>query len=383
MAGLTMKNVILLAALATVAGAAMADTCMVSPTAKETVSGRFGKFRNGGAANHGSSNQQPHMHDGLDFSTSNANQPVFASDAGTITLAGAHGSAGNTIMIKRTNGDIVAYYHLSGIASGLAAGMTVKAGQQLGLSGNTNRGSESVGKMLKHLHFVYGTAQKDDARAKAFPENAGRGPFNPGQLPAAFNQQQGIGWKTDPSPYFCKTYAIQDGNPAQYPVLGKDTKEQFAILFGSVPAGGTPPNIKFESSQVAAANSDVAIANAAGTTAVAMLKDSDGYGSLPTAPIGGYDTMSTSEMMLTEATRRFSDANWNTNITKVSSRALWVDYNRAIGVSNYMAEAIYRKKERVEALLATYTAQKMKGIRLKTDAARERALRNDVARSIN
>jgi murein DD-endopeptidase len=114
-----------------------------------------------------------------------------------------------------------------------------------------------------------------------------------------------------------------------------------------------------------------------------MLKDSDGYGSLPTAPIGGYDTMSTSEMMLTEATRRFNDANWSTNLTKVSSRALWVDYSRAIGVGNYLAEATYRKKERVEALLAVYTAQKMKGIRTQVQASHERALRNDVARSIN
>lgn len=379
-----MKNVILLAALATVASAAIAaDTCMVSPTAKETVSGRFGKFRGGGAANHGSSNQQPHMHDGLDFSTSNANAPVFATSDGKITWIGGRGSAGNTIMIQRAGGDIVAYYHLAGFAPGLSVGMNIKAGQQLGLAGNTNSGSASVGKMDKHLHFVYGTSQKDDARAKAFPENASRGPFNPSQLPSAFNQQKDIGWKTDPSPYFCKTYPIQDGHPAQYPVLGKDTKEQYAILFGSVPSGGTPPNVKFESSQVASANSDVAIANAAGTTAVAMLKDSDGYGSLPTAPIGGYDTMSTSEMMLTEATRRFSDANWNTNITKVSSRALWVDYNRAIGVGNFLAEATYRKKEKVEALLALYTSLKMKGIRAQTATARERAQRNDVARSIN
>lgn len=381
-----MKNVILLAALATVASSAMAaDTCMVSPTAKETVSGRFGKFRGGGAANHGSSNQQPHMHDGLDFSTTNTNAPVFATSDGKITWIGGRGSAGNTIMIQRAGGDIVAYYHLAGFATGLSVGMNIKAGQQLGLAGNTNSGSASVGKMDKHLHFVYGTSQKDEARAKAFSETAGRGPFNPGQLPSSLNLQKDIGWKTDPSPYFCKTYPIQDGHPAQYPVLGKDTKEQYSILFGSVPAGGTPPNVKFESSQVASANSDAVMANSKGMEIYTMLQDKNesSFGALPTPPIGGYDTMSTSEMMLTEATRRFSDANWNTNITKVSSRALWVDYNRAIGVGNYLAEATYRKKEKVEALLALYTSLKMKGIRAQTATARERAQRNDVARSIN
>ena len=43
--------------------------------------------------------------------------------------------------------------------------------------------------MVKHLHFTYGTAQRDEARAKAFAQDASKGTFNPGQLPSAFNQQ--------------------------------------------------------------------------------------------------------------------------------------------------------------------------------------------------
>ena len=70
--------------------------------------------------------------------------------------------------------------------------MEVKARQYIGLSGNT-----PCDAMVKHLHFTYGTAQKDEARAKAFTQSASKGTFNPGQLPFAFNQQQGIGWKTD------------------------------------------------------------------------------------------------------------------------------------------------------------------------------------------
>jgi hypothetical protein len=60
-----------------------------------------------------------------------------------------------------------------------------------------------------------------------------------------------------------------------------------------------------------------------------------------------------------------------------------VDFNRAVGVSNYMAEAIYRKKERVEALLAIYTSQKTERLRKQTAAAHDRAQRGDVSRSIN
>jgi len=364
-------------ALAGTTALAVADTCMVSPTEKQTVSGRFGKFRGGGSGNFGSANQKPHMHDGLDFSTSGASQPLYATTDGVITFIGKRGTAGNAILIKRGNGDVVAYYHMSGFATGLKQGMEVKAGQQLGLSGNTPSDA-----MVKHLHFTYGTAQKDAARATAFPQNAARGAFNPGQLPHVFNQQAGIGWKTDPAPYFCATFPIQDGNPQHYPILGKDTKEQHAILFGNVPPGGVAPNVKFEPAQVAAANADAALAAAEGKSPAEWLSDKDGYGTLPTAPIGGYDTMSTSEMMLTEAGRRFSDAEWNNNITKVSSRALWGDYNRAVGVNNYMAEAILRKKERVEALLAIYTSQKMARIRKQAEAAHERAQKDAVSRII-
>ncbi|MGO3987596.1 M23 family metallopeptidase [Pseudomonas sp. SAS7] len=357
---------------------AIADTCMVSPTDKEIVSGRFGKFRGGGAANHGSANQKAHMHDGLDFSTSGTSQPVYATTEGKITFAGSRRSAGNAILIQRANGDIVAYYHLSGFANGIKQGVTVKPGQQLGLSGNTPSTS-----MVKHLHFTYGTTKKDEARAKAFRENAHRGPFNPAQLPSPLaHPQVDIGWKTDPAPYFCQTYAIQDGHPEHYPILGKDTKAQHQILFGNVPSGGVAPDSTAEPVQVAAANADAALAEADGKTPAMYLSDADGYGALPTAPIGGYDSMSVSEMLATEASRRFSDAEWNNSITHVSSRALWVDYNRAVGVGNYLSEAIYRKKEKVEALLAVYASQKLAGQRIQTDGAQQRAQKGAVSRSI-
>ncbi|MBN0934105.1 M23 family peptidase, partial [Pseudomonas aeruginosa] len=76
---MTMRNKLLALAALVAVTPALADTCMVSPTEKQTVSGRFGKFRGGGAGNFGSANQKPHMHDGLDFSTSGASQPLYAT----------------------------------------------------------------------------------------------------------------------------------------------------------------------------------------------------------------------------------------------------------------------------------------------------------------
>ncbi|MEN1677870.1 M23 family metallopeptidase, partial [Pseudomonas aeruginosa] len=59
------------------------------------------------------------MHDGLDFSTSGASQPLYATTDGKITFIGNRRSAGNAILIERSNGDVVAYYHMSGFATGL------------------------------------------------------------------------------------------------------------------------------------------------------------------------------------------------------------------------------------------------------------------------
>lgn len=331
-----------------------ADACMVSPTEKEVVSGRFGKFRGGGDANSGSANKEPHMHDGLDFSTSGASAPLFATTDGVITFIGSRGTAGNTILIKRNSGDVVAYYHMSGFAPGLQQGSVVKAGQNIGLSGNTPSSS-----MTKHLHFVYGTSKKDEVRAASFPANASQGVFNPGQLANVFNQQVGIGWKTDPTMYFCKTYPIQDGHPEHVPLLGGDTYAQHKLLFES---GSVKNDASFDAQQVVAANADIALA-AAGASAIKIPADTETFGSLPSPPLGGYETMSTSEMITTEAMRRFSDADWNTNIPNIEERGLWVDYVRIVGVSNFIANATLRKKERVEALLALYTSMRLNAAR--------------------
>ena len=162
------KPLVLTLALA-ISGSAFADTCMVSPTSKEQVSGRFGKFREGGAANFGSGNAKPHMHDGLDFSTSGQTAPLYATSAGTVTWAKLRGSAGNTVIIKRDNGQSAVYYHLSYIA--VKEGDKVQAGQEIGRAGST--GMQPGGAV--HLHFIYGVPNADDARAKTFSADANSG----------------------------------------------------------------------------------------------------------------------------------------------------------------------------------------------------------------
>ena len=375
------KLLVIVIALSAIGNAIAADSCMVSPTAKEEVSGRFGKFRAGGAANFGSGNSKPHMHDGLDFSTSGQNAPLLATTAGTVTWAKLRGSAGNTVMIRRANGEVVAYYHMSYI--GVKEGDKIEAGQEIGRAGNT--GMQQSGAV--HLHFIYGVPTPDDARVKTFSADAAKNPtFNPTQLPNAISKKSvDFAYPTDPSPFFCKTFPIQpDGLQG---ILGADTKAQYAKLFGAAPpTNGVTPSTQFDATQIAGANGDAYQAAAKGaTTMVAMastLNDADGYGSLPSAPIGDYETMSPAELLSTEARRRFTDVEWNTNVTKVSSRALWVDYLRAVGVSIYLNEAIRAKKERVEMLLSTYTSQKLAAKREDAASIRDRIQRDAVHAAI-
>ncbi|CEL49642.1 conserved hypothetical protein [Xanthomonas citri pv. citri] len=87
-------------------------------------------------------------------------------------------------------------------------------------------------------------------------------------------------------------------------------------------------------------------------------------------------------MLATEAARRFQSADWNNELTRVSERALWVEFVRAQGVSNYLQEAIYDKKQSVEALLAVLTSQRLEHVRKRTAEAQERAVRGDAVRSV-
>lgn len=345
-----------------IAGSAFAETCMVSPTTKEVVSGRFGKSRSGGEGNFGSANQNPHMHDGLDFSTSGLSVPVVSPTDGTVIYAGARGTAGNAVLVKRSNGDIVAFYHLSGIT--VKVGQQIKAGDQFGVSGNT----PTTG-MVKHLHLTYGTSARNDAKAKAFNPEMLKRSFDPGSLSNSAKFQSGIGYKTDPSPYFCDTYPIQDGHPEDAKVLGADTKSQYEILFGTPPENGVRPDTPgLDDVQVAAANADAATADSMGKSIEDVAGDSGTFGSLPESPVGDYKSMSANEMMQTEAFRRFTDSKWNNELASASRRALILDYIRADGFSNYMDVAISRKKESIEALLASYVSLKSK--RIKDDVYR-------------
>lgn len=85
------------------------------------------------------------FHKGIDLATGNYNIPIYAAEAGEVTVAGESGSAGNWIRIDHGNGLVTKYMHNDKIY--VKAGQTVEKGQQIGLSGSTG---DSTG---NHLHF--------------------------------------------------------------------------------------------------------------------------------------------------------------------------------------------------------------------------------------
>ncbi|KWV12110.1 hypothetical protein ATB53_01375 [Xanthomonas translucens] len=308
------------------------------------------------------------MHDGLDFSTG-GKTPLYATTDGKVVYKGYWGGYGNSMVIQRPNGHFVRYSHLSGFADGLAEGSEVKAGEQLGIAGNTGGG-----KMAVHLHFSYGVPDRQEARAKSFLSSAaGLRSLNPAQLPnRLINGGKGLGWKTDPSPYFCEAFPIVDGRGSRF---GKTTKEQYTMLYDDAPEGGAPP-------ELAAARMQQAEAAANGQSIKEFLSDADGYGALPGPPIGTSETQSSREWLLTEATRRFASAEWANELPKVSQRALWVDYTRMTGVKLKLEHAIREKDQRIEALFAVYVSQKLASQRQQVEQARRRTVAQQALREI-
>ena len=71
--------------------------------------------------------------------------PIWASAAGTVTLAGWNGDYGNCVMIDHGNGYTTVYAHLSSVD--VSAGQSVSSGQTIGACGSTGLATGA------HLHF--------------------------------------------------------------------------------------------------------------------------------------------------------------------------------------------------------------------------------------
>lgn len=86
------------------------------------------------------------MHRGTDFAAPTGT-PVFAAGTAIVEFAGMKGANGNYVRLRHDNGWRTLYLHLNRIMPGIAPGVQVAQGQQIGEIGTTGR---STG---PHLHY--------------------------------------------------------------------------------------------------------------------------------------------------------------------------------------------------------------------------------------
>ena len=347
-------------------GTAMAeDTCMATPTGDPTVvTSRFGVWRGG------------HVHAGLDFRARGA-KPLLASSEGKVVFAGTMQGYGNSIVIKRPNGDLISYHHMSAFAEKFnknGVGKEVKAGEALGFSGIS--GLEEYGsKAQEHLHFNYGTSDNGgyggmgQTSGGNFPSDkvANVSKSHPTSTSELKNKVflGNVGKLfTDPAPYFCDDYPIQDGGKLQDYGYGTTIKQQHEAVYGNIATGGKPPEITAAAmdadAKAEAQAQKQAEAAARGDVFVLDKSYGDGlpYGMMPQSVIGDWLSQSPLAMMLTEARRRFDSWLWQTSLNFMSTSALYIEYLKILAVENYMEEVAQRKRERIQMLLALYILQK-------------------------
>lgn len=86
------------------------------------------------------------LHGGIDFAAPTGT-PIYASGTGVVEFAGPKGANGNYVRLRHDNGWLTLYLHMNAFAPGIADGVRVTQGQQIGEVGTTGR---STG---PHLHY--------------------------------------------------------------------------------------------------------------------------------------------------------------------------------------------------------------------------------------
>lgn len=330
----------LVAAGLLVAQSGWAATCLVEPVkiSRNMVTSVFGKSRAlpqyGGAQ---------HIHWGVDMQArKEQNRAVGAElvavDNGTIIGAGFWGSGyGNRVALKRDNGDIVIYSHLSKVdpkiksggsvgfkdAAGGVGDHRVQAGEVIGVAGGTaNHVSNNERAIHLHLEYVTGYGGTK-IRETNDGTNATRSRY-----------------MRNPIDYMCRAIPHAPGAGVETGSPGRGTVP--------VPSGGS-----------VTAKSDVPSSDEQIKEASAIqpqVTEQERYGMPDSPPYETYAGMSESQIVETELLRRTLDTEWETKLTGWSKRGLWAEIARMRGVKLWAEARIAEKYSRIEGMLSTRLA---------------------------
>lgn len=129
------------------------------------------------------------QHEGVDIGVPTGT-PVYAVQAGTVTLAGVEGGYGNSVVIAHTDAISTRYGHNSVLL--VKAGDKVAKGQMIAKSGNTGR---STGPHL-HFEFVYNGQKQYDLQNQYFGVDEKNGAEYVSSIVGEnFKKQCGSKWK--------------------------------------------------------------------------------------------------------------------------------------------------------------------------------------------
>ncbi|WP_244111725.1 MULTISPECIES: M23 family metallopeptidase [Burkholderia] len=328
---------------ATLPGRAWADACLAEPVNSPTnmVTSTFGKTR---LLEHYSA---PRIHWGVDFharDSSGSPAQLKAVDNGTVIGAGWWGSGyGNRVALRRANGDIVTYSHMSMVdpklkggslvgfaGGGVGVGTTqVSVGDILGVAGGTGNHMDRPDYKV-HVHVEYVTGY---GGVKLRETNDGHDSTRSHYLRNVLE-------------YSCKTYPFAAG-------AGRVTQG----------TGGGPPQPAQESAATVAVTASNAVPVSADQVYEAQQAQpavtlQERYGFPDAPPYDSYDGMSEAQIVDAEMTRRMLDSEWETRLTGWSKRGILAEIARMHGDKLWLQQKIAEKRRRIDAIEAMTLALK-------------------------
>lgn len=352
------------AAAALLPAQASAQSCLADPVNIPTnmVTSTFGKTR---MLDHYAA---PRIHWGVDYQARNPSNPsqgaqLKAVDNGTVIGAGWWGNGyGNRVALKRANGDIVLYNHMSmvdpklkggslvGFAGGGAAvGSTqVSVGDILGIAGGTGSHMDRPDLPI-HLHLEYVTGY---GGVKLRETNDG-------------TDSTRSHYMRNELEYACKTYPFAAGaGPVTKGTGGAAPNPAASAVAGAAAAATGSSSVPVSADQVYEAQQTQP-----------SVTPQERYGFPDSPPYASYDGMSEAQITDAEMSRRMMDTDWEVQLTGWSSRGILAEIARMHGVKLYLDSKIAEKKRRIEAMKAMELALKTnRYMQPAVDAAYQRAV---------
>lgn len=347
--------------------------------------GRFGENRNG------------RSHGGVDISPKVSGKPeqMVAINSGKVVYIGGKT---NALTIKLDNGDQVAYLHNK--INNVKVGDKVAKGQPIAVMGN-------AGTTPVHLHLSYGVPKKHAFSHHLQVQNVANTYKNSSALKALIlhgnNHIQPHLTLTNPAPYLPEDVAFIFGSAndnAMTPYLGNTMRTQWNALYSEVTGITLPTSscIQVRSNcltvkqgkkfpKAALINGQVGNMDAY-ATANAAIAQGLADGSIPSeyankdyvspAEISRYlkprtifggsaedvaldvgdFNLSPSQQIEKIGNSRFGNEEWAKNLMQMSMRGMLTEYLNMTTANNYLVKEQFKQKERLEALLAAYTAQR-------------------------